>query len=149
MGTSIYPLTRGNTQAAQNKLLYITHSKYENDWPSQPHIHPFTELFYVKDGSGSFLIEDEKYAIEKDDFVIVNAGISHTEISSPSMPLEYVTIGIEGLSFSFEENKDYIIFSCKNEQKDLYFYMTAMLNEMEEKNRDCEVICQNLLEVLI
>ena len=65
------------------------------------------------------------------------------------MPLEYVTIGIEGLSFSFEENKDYIIFSCKNEQKDLYFYMTAMLNEMEEKNRDCEVVCQNLLEVLI
>lgn len=149
MGTSIYPLTRANNTTVQNKLLYITHSKYENDWPSQPHIHPFTELFYVKDGSGSFLIDDEKYPIEKDDFVIVNAGISHTEISSPSMPLEYVTIGIEGLSFSFEGNKDYIIFSCKNEEKDLNFYMTAMLNEMAEKNRDCEVVCQNLLEVLI
>ena len=82
-------------------------------------------------------------------FVIVNAGISHTEISSPAMPLEYVTIGIEGLSFSFKGNKDHIIFSCKNEQKDLYFYISAMLNEMEEKNRDCEVVCQNLLEVLI
>lgn len=149
MGTSIYPLTRTNTESKQNKLLYITHSKYENDWPSQPHIHPFTEVFYVKDGSGSFLIEEEEYPIEKDDFVIVNAGISHTEISSPAMPLEYVTIGIEGLSFSFKGNKDHIIFSCKNEQKDLYFYISAMLNEMEEKNRDCEVVCQNLLEVLI
>lgn len=149
MGTSIYPLTRANTESKQNKLLYITHSKYENDWPSQPHIHPFAEMFYVKDGSGSFLIEEKKYPIEKDDFVIVNAGISHTEISSPTMPLEYVTIGIEGLSFSFKGNKDYIIFSCKNEQKDLFFYLSAMLNEMEEKNRDCEVVCQNLLEVLI
>lgn len=149
MGTSIYPLTRTNTETKQNKLLYITHSKYENDWPSQPHIHPFTEVFYVKDGSGSFLIEEKEYPIEKDDFVIVNAGISHTEISSPAMPLEYVTIGIEGLSFSFKGNKDHIIFSCKNEQKDLYFYISAMLNEMEEKNRDCEVVCQNLLEVLI
>ena len=135
MGTSIYPLTQeAAAEASQNKLLYITHSRYENDWPSQPHIHPFAELFYVKDGCGSFLIEEEEYSIEKDDFVIVNAGISHTEVSSASMPLEYVTIGIEGLSFSFEGNKDYIIFSCKNEQKDLFFYMSAMLNEMEEKD---------------
>ncbi len=59
--------------------------------------------------------------MKKTIFVIVNAGISHTEVSSPSMPLEYVTIGIDGLSFSFEGNKDYIIFSCKNEQKDLFF----------------------------
>lgn len=149
MTTSIYPMTQPVTETSTNKLLYITHSKYENDWPSQPHIHPFTELFYVKDGIGSFLVEEQKYAIQKDDFVIVNAGISHTEISSTAMPLEYVTIGMEGLSFSFEGNKDHIIFSCRNEQKDLLFYMTAMLNEMEEKNRDCETICQNLLEVLI
>ena len=150
MGTSIYPLNQeAAEEASPNKLLYITHSRYENDWPSQPHIHPFAELFYVKDGCGSFLIEEDEYSIEKDDFVIVNAGISHTEVSSPSMPLEYVTIGIDGLSFSFEGNKDYIIFSCKNEQKDLFFYMSAMLNEMEEKNKDCEVVCQNLLEVLI
>ena len=127
MGTSIYPMTQPIADTAQNKLLYITHSKYENDWPSQPHIHPFTELFYVKDGLGDFMIEEEKYAIQKDDFVIVNAGISHTEVSSSSMPLEYVTIGMEGLSFSFEGNKDYIIFTCKNEPKDLLFYMSAML----------------------
>lgn len=94
-------------------------------------------------------MEEKEYTIQKDDFVIVNAGISHTEVSSHDMPLEYVTIGMEGLSFSFEGNKDHIIFSCKNERKDLFFYMTAMLNEMEEKNRDCEVVCQNLLEVLI
>lgn len=149
MGTSIYPMTQSTTEMMPNKLLYITHSKYENDWPSQPHIHPFTELFYVKDGIGSFLVEEEEYPIQKDDFVIVNAGTSHTEISSHDIPLEYIIIGMEGLSFSFEGNKDHIIFSCKNEKKDLLFYMTAMLNEMEEKNRDCEVVCQNLLEVLI
>ena len=150
MGTSIYPLNQeAAAEASPNKLLYITHSRYENDWHSQPHIHPFTELFYVKDGVGSFLVEEEEYAIQKDDFVIVNAGISHTELSSNTMPLEYVMIGMEGIEFSFEGNKDHIIFSCKNEKKDLLFYMDAMLGEMEEKNRDCEIICQNLLEVLI
>ena len=142
-------MTKPAAGAAQNKLLYITHSKYENDWHSQPHIHPFTELFYVINGKGSFLAEETENAIRKDDFVIVNAGISHTEVSSPSMPLEYVTIGMEGLSFSFEGNKSHIIFSCKNEPKDLLFYINAMLSEMEEKSRDYETVCQNLLEVLI
>ena len=149
MGTSIYPLPRADREAVQNKLLYITHSKYENDWPSQPHIHPFAELFYVKDGSGSFLFEEEEYSIEKDDFVIVNAGISHTEISSAAMPLEYVSIGMEGCSFSYQGNKDCILFKCGDDQNGLLFLMTAMLNEMEERNRDCEIVCQNLLEILI
>ncbi|MDE6890665.1 MAG: AraC family transcriptional regulator [Lachnospiraceae bacterium] len=149
MGTSIYPLPRADREAVQNKLLYITHSKYENDWPSQPHIHPFAELFYVKDGSGSFLFEEEEYLIEKDDFVIVNAGISHTEISSAAMPLEYVSIGMEGCSFSYQGNKDCILFKCGDDQNGLLFLMNAMLNEMEERNRDCEIVCQNLLEILI
>ena len=121
MGTSIYPLPRADREAVQNKLLYITHSKYENDWPSQPHIHPFAELFYVKDGSGSFLFEEEEYSIEKDDFVIVNAGISHTEISSAAMPLEYVSIGMEGRSFSYQGNKDCILFKCGDDQNGLLF----------------------------
>ena len=148
-GTSIYPINRGAEEAAPNRLLYITHSRYENDWHSQPHIHPFAELFYVKDGAGSFLVEDKKYAIQKDDFVIINSGVSHTEISSPDMPLEYITLGVEGLSFSFKENKDHIIFNCSKENKDLLFYMDAMLEEIEQKSTDCEHICQNLLEVLI
>ena len=100
MGTSIYPFKQASAADSHSRLLSITHSRYENDWHSQPHIHPFTELFYVKDGAGSFLVEEQEYAIQKDDFVIVNAGISHTEISSASVPLEYVSIAVEGFAFS-------------------------------------------------
>lgn len=150
MGTSIYyPMKHTGTKAAKSKLLYISHSRYENDWSSRPHTHPFSELFYVKDGRGGFLIENEEYPIKKDDFVIVNANISHTEISSSDMPLEYVTIGVEGLIFSFEGNREHIIFSCENEPKDLLFYMAGMLQEMEEKSRDYEPMCQCLLDALI
>lgn len=149
MGTSIYPMKRNDAKAAPSRFLYITYSKYEHDWSSLPHIHPFAELFYVKDGEGSFVIEGEEHPIRKDDFVIVNDGISHTEKSSNDKPLEYVIIGMEGMRFSFEGNKEYIIFGCKKEQRDLFFYMSTMLQEMEEQNRDYEVICQNLLDVLI
>lgn len=149
MGTSRYLMEHHVREEIQGKLLYISYSKYENDWKSFLHSHPFTELFYVQSGRGSFLIEEEEYPIQEDDFVIVNANVSHTEKSSGNMPLEYVTIGVEGLMFSFEGEKEHIIFSCKKEQKDLNFYMTAMLTELTEKNRDFENICQNLLEVLI
>jgi len=149
MGTSRYLMEHHVREEIQGKLLYISYSKYENDWKSLLHSHPFTELFYVQSGRGSFLIEEEEYPIQEDDFVIVNANVSHTEKSSGNMPLEYVTIGVEGLMFSFEGEKEHIIFSCKNEQKDLNFYMTTMLKELTEKNRDFESICQNLLEVLI
>lgn len=149
MGTSIYPMKHTDAKAAPSRFLYITYSKYENDWSSLPHIHPFAELFYVKDGTGSFVIEGEEHPIRKDDFVIVNDGISHTEKSSSDRPLEYVIIGMEGMRFTFEGNKEYIIFSCQKEQRDLFFYMSTMLQEMEEQNRDYEVICQNLLDVLI
>ena len=42
---------------AQNiTLLNTSSSRYEGDWPSIPHSHAFTELFYVRDGQGDFLI---------------------------------------------------------------------------------------------
>ncbi len=149
MGTSRYLLEHTSTKSFDGKLLYVSHSKYENDWPSLVHSHPFSELFYVKKGRGAFLVEDEEFPIKEDDFVIVNANTPHTEISSGEEPLEYVIIGVEELNFSIEGNKEHIIFSCGSEQRDLMFYMTTMLKEMTEKPRDYERVCQDLLEVLI
>lgn len=63
------------------KLLYVTHSIYENDWPSLPHMHYFTELCYIKKGTGNYLIEDQNFPIKEDDFIIINSNTSHTERS--------------------------------------------------------------------
>lgn len=149
MANSRYLLEQTSSEAVGGKLIYVSHSKYENDWPSLLHSHPFAELFYVKSGQGAFLVEDDNFPLKKDDFVIVNANTSHTEFSSGDDPLEYVILGVEGLNFSFEGNKEHIIFSCGNDQRDLLFYMNVMLHEMTEKSRGFERVCQNLLEVLI
>ncbi len=45
------------------KLLYVSTSKYEGDWQSILHSHPFSELFYVVQGSGSFITEDRKSVV--------------------------------------------------------------------------------------
>lgn len=92
-----------DTDSQDVTLLNASSSRYEGDWPSIPHSHAFTELFYVRDGRGEFLLEDKIYPISKDDLIIVNPHINHTEISKGTPPLSYFTVGVEGVCFSFND----------------------------------------------
>lgn len=149
MAISRYQLGKNDNKSLKSKLLYVTYSKYEHDWPSFPHSHYFTELCYIKKGEGSYLIDGELFPVKKGDFVIINANITHTETSTGSVPLEYIILGVEGLDFSFHENNRHIILDGSRSHTDFSFYMDSLLYEMEEKKEDYELVCQNLLEVLI
>ena len=80
-----------------------------------------------------------------------------TEMSRGDSPLEYIVLGIEGLQFtSFseqedeeEEEKDYSVHNYYEFKHEILFYLKTLLQEMEEKDNNFEVVCQNLLEVLI
>lgn len=130
-------------------LVYISTSRYEEDWNSICHSHSFAELFYVVNGSGSFLIEDIEFPVTSNDMVIINPQIAHTETSYSSHPLEYITLGIQGISFSFDYETDYALFHCGSLKKELSFYFSTLLSEYEKKEAGYEQICQNLLEVLL
>ena len=106
MPISRYSMENDNINPINAKLLYVTHSVYENDWPSLPHTHYFTELCYIKRGKGNYLIEDQIYPVKEDDFIIINSNITHTERSVGDIPLEYIILGVEGLNFGeFQENQ--------------------------------------------
>jgi len=47
MGFSNYQIAGKPEGTSKSNLIYITYTKYENDWPSFMHTHPFTELFLV------------------------------------------------------------------------------------------------------
>ena len=51
------------------RLLYISHSSYDKTWPSVLHSHPFTELFYVLNGTGTFQTETQTFCIAADDLI--------------------------------------------------------------------------------
>lgn len=149
MGNTRYQFHSSADDGNSARLLYVTFSKYEGDWSSLKHSHYFSEFFYVKKGKGQFLIEDEVISIEKDDLVMVNPNVLHTETSLNTEPLEYVILGVEGIVFSFPEQKEYTVFHCKNAKQNLMFYFSTLLQEITEKQPDYELVCQNLLEVLI
>ena len=110
----------------------ITKSKYDSDWHSTLHTHPFTELFYVVDGKGEFIIQQQRFAVKANDFVIINPHVEHTEVSSSEDPLEYIVVGIQGLSFSNLTTQDqgdqpFSFFNLRDEQKDILRYLNVMV----------------------
>ena len=90
MGNTRYQLTDTNHDKIAAKLLFVSSSVYEGDWPSIQHTHYFTELFYVRGGSGKFIVEDKTFSVTQDDLVIINPNVEHTEGSLGTVPLEYV-----------------------------------------------------------
>lgn len=135
------------------QLIYISTSLYEDDWHSTPHAHHCSELFYVLRGKGSFLVNDDIFDVKEDDLIIVNANVQHTEMSKDDSPLEYIVLGIEGLQFtSFSKQGEFVDYSVHNyyEYKhEILFYLKTLLQEMQQRDEDYELIIQNLLEVLL
>ena len=74
--------------------------------------------------------------------------LSHTEISNGISPLSYFTVGVDGISFSFNDHRDFQIFNCRKKQADLLFYFNAIFQELDKKAEGYESICMHLLEIL-
>ena len=72
MSNRRYGLEETELEKLNIRLLYITQARYDTDWHSIAHTHHFTELFYVVQGSGYFLVEDKKFPVKEDDLVIIN-----------------------------------------------------------------------------
>ena len=149
MSTHLYKLTDSKLDAVNMRLLYISESKYENDWISLPHSHHFTELFYVLNGKGEFVINDKTFEIQKDDFIIVNSNVSHNETSSSEDPLHYVVMGTDELEFEISSGKNYFIYNFASHNKLLHFYIKSILAEMRAQDDHFEYVCQNLFQNLI
>ena len=133
------------------KLLYVSTAKYGGDWHSTLHTHACTEIFYVVGGSGKFNIEGKLLPVTTDDMVIVNPNVEHTEVSYNKRPLEYIVLGVEGLEYSAGEDADerWFMTNMQNAREALLHALREMLRGIEYKAVGYELICQDLLEVLI
>lgn len=161
MGSTRHRIDNSNPLSfEQSQLLYVSTSKYEGDWQSILHSHPFSELFYVVNGTGSFIAEGEEFPVVKNDMVIINPQVQHTEKSLYTTPLEYIVLGIDGLSFSFEniasaqngvcvKTASGAVYKYNTHHANIYAYLNIMLEEISRKYENYETVCQNLLEVLL
>lgn len=133
------------------RLLYVTAAKYEGDWSCAPHNHTCAEIFYVTGGQGSFIIDDQSHPVAKDDLVVINPRVQHTEISDDTHTLEYIVLGVDGLELAVgdDEQKQFHILRFRESDISPRNYMMDILREMEGQAQDCEALCQHLLQALL
>ena len=132
------------------KLRNVGSARYGGDWHSTPHVHNYTELFYIVGGQGQFSIDDELLPVSADQLVIVNPNIAHTEVSYDAHPLEYIVIGIEGLELSVDGSNGgrFCIFSFP-ENNHALTCMQHILQEMQARDPHFQTLCQAYMEILV
>ena len=142
-----------NSEALQHlnaKLLSIAFSKDEGDWKSIMHTHHFTELLFVVSGEGSFSLNQEQSPLRRGDLVIIPPYTEHTERSSQNHPLEYYVLGIDGISFLSQKDRECAQVFCNFEHDpSIHELFRQMLYEIRTAQYGSQTICQHLLEILI
>lgn len=133
-------------------LRYVSESRYETDWHSIMHSHPFTELFYVVKGRGQFLIENKVFEVKEDDLIIVNANVRHNESSKDMEPMEYIVLGVDDISILAQDKgrgEYYSLHNYSDYKSDVLFYLKTLLREVQSQSKYYELISKNLLEILL
>lgn len=128
------------------KLLYISTSRYDRDWNGAVHAHPFSEIFFVTGGRGTFHWGDQTLSLEKNALVITNPHVEHAESSQPQDPLEYIVLGIEGLEFRSGEERVLYLPGCG---QPLGQYIRCLLWEAQNPSYAQKEVCQHLLAILL
>lgn len=151
MSTIRYDITERKSPYSDAKLLYVSFAQSSTDWHSTPHAHACVELFYCLRGSGQFYIAGNYLNVGRDDMIIINPSVEHTEVSMPNDPLAYVVFGIGDVEFtSAAENElPFIRHNFKDKQDEIAALVKIMLKEIETKSKWHEPLCCNLLETLL
>ncbi|SCK01406.1 Methylphosphotriester-DNA--protein-cysteine S-methyltransferase [uncultured Clostridium sp.] len=161
MGNTRYLLTKNNVYDLDFELIYISKSKFENDWHSTLHMHPFTEIFFITSGQGTFQIGDEIVSVKESDLILINPNCSHTERSvSSSNPLEYIVFAINNLAIGTspstltdDDTKDtlntYKILNFNKKKSEILYNLNTLIRELEEKNLNYELACKSILTLFL
>lgn len=145
-----YSIKKNELPKINSRLLSISLSKDEKDWPSVLHTHPFTEIFFVINGKGRFLFHRDIRPIEAGDLIIIPPYLEHTEQSIPGTPLQYYVLGLDGIAFQNEDQTASAQIFCNFENQAMIRELFAQIYyEVKTGGYGAEMICQHLLEILI
>lgn len=150
MSHRYYLIKNAQIPKKEVRLLSMSLCRDDKDWTSVFHTHHFTELFFVLEGKGNFLFREETHEIEAGDLIIIPPYIEHTEQSIPDMPLKYYVLGIDGVTFQTPKRSGSVQIFCNFNNEFLIADLFAQIYyEVKNSLHGTEVICQNLLEILI
>ncbi len=145
-----YSIQAKETPDAQERLLYITATAYEQDWLSTMHSHSFSEIFYVVDGQGLFCTAEGELPIQKHSLFIINPHVIHTEKSSSLSPLKYLVLGVRNVVFKSSSSLPRsVIHIPRAGGENIEALLNLMLEEAKSRSDTSSFVCQKLLQALL
>ena len=79
-------------------LLYAGQITNNPDFVFHAHKHDdLSEIIYIKEGEGFYVIDDKQYSAGKGDILIFNKGVLHEEKTNTEKPLEFYFCGVGNL----------------------------------------------------
>ncbi len=146
---NLFPQQAGAIPAQKARLLYTSAITFQAGQEGHLHTHDCTEIFYIMEGDGRFLVRGEHFAVAKNDFVIVLPGTEHAEASDPGTELSYIVIGLEGISLQVSRQSSGF-YKGNSAQKSALFHqlLLAMMEESTARQAGFEQLCDSLFQVL-
>ncbi|WP_413300823.1 AraC family transcriptional regulator [Bacillus sp. 1P10SD] len=122
------------------------------NWNFPSHKHDdLSEIIYICEGEGTFIINNKSYTAREGDILIYNSRIIHEEYSNPTNPLKTFFCGISNLDIDQLKKLEIIPSNVepvirKNEySKQIGTYLSQIFEESSLQAAGYEIICQGLL----
>ncbi|MEW9670915.1 AraC family transcriptional regulator [Ammoniphilus sp. 3BR4] len=137
-------------------LVYAGQISDNPEWKFPSHKHDdLSEIIFICEGEGTFIINNKTYTAEQGDILIYNKGVIHEEYSNPSNPLKTYFCGVSNLSIEgmkelhiIPSEIEPVIRKNKYSQK-IESYMSDIFEESSLRAPGYEIICHNILTSLI
>lgn len=124
-------------------------------WREESHKHNFLELLFITDGEGSVTVSGKKFSAGRGDLFIYNAGVTHYEESSVTVPLAAYFIGIDNLEIT-NLPRNHLLSSdaeCRLNVGDMFEdfnqYFTIIVKESCEKKQFYTELAQNASKAVV
>lgn len=151
----VFLANKRNILKQRPKLLYIGLNNNMKGWISAPHSHDFSEILFIRSGSGKVQIGEMFYPIKKGDLIIYNKGVMHTEFSDDVTPRELIFFGLGNLKLtgleegSILKNKDFCIIPTESYYDTMNGYLTELLRETEADEPFHEYVTESLVKITL
>ncbi|NOU94032.1 helix-turn-helix domain-containing protein [Paenibacillus sp. LMG 31456] len=128
----------------------------EPRWSFERHKHDdLSEIVYIVDGEGSFIIGDKEYVAGRGDLIIYNQGVSHEERSKAENPLKTYYCGVSNLAIEgidegciLPRHQSPVIRTNALGSK-IEGLFSQIFEEVNSQTMGCQIICQNYLSSLL
>ena len=137
------------------KCLYAGKLERIKAWNEKLHSHPFCEILFILSGSGSIIVNENEFEVEKGDIIVYNPGVSHAESTKGENGIEIAFFGITNfkignLPFDYilEKGTSPVIHTGEYAQE-YEFYFMSLVKEVDSDKPYNEIFSKYIARLIL